>query len=108
MKSWYEIKENTMGRFRGYLKKSDGGVLLETISFPTKEEVLAVVGELRVQCQRVENFACHMAMGGKNYFSINKGKQQIYRSWLYDSEPAREAAIDEIAELAGTDSVRFI
>lgn len=108
MKSWYEIKESAMGSFRCWLKSHDGRVLLETPSFPSKEEVLRAIEELRGQCVRVESYTRHMAQGGKNYFSIRKGGEQVYLSWLYDSERALDKAIEELVELAGVQTIKFV
>lgn len=107
MPGWYEVKKLNSGTHRFLLKTTASGTLLESRAYENMEQAQHAMGLLRDCCATPERFKRHMASGGKNYFSLrDKSGAEFLQSKLYDSEAARDHAIELIATAGVSSELR--
>jgi hypothetical protein len=58
-------------------------------------------------CSTRKLYKAYGARGQKLLFN-KEGGEQVYLSWLYDSERALDKAIEELVELAGVQTIKFV
>jgi uncharacterized protein YegP (UPF0339 family) len=99
MPGWYEVKKLNSGTHRFLLKSTASGTLLESRAYESLDQAQQAISSLRNCCATPERFKRHMASGGKNYFSLrDTSGAEFLQSKLYDSEAARDHAIELIAQ----------
>ncbi|WP_281686891.1 YegP family protein [Pseudomonas citronellolis] len=107
MPGWYEIKKYSSGSHRFLLKTTASGTILESGAYESLDQAQQAIARLRECCAAPERFKRHMSPGGKNYFSLrDSAGSELLKSKLYDSESARDHAIEMVAKAGASKELR--
>lgn len=92
-----EIKKLEGNGYTFSLKAEDGGNLLNSVSFSSKDEITRTVKELRILQDKQHIFERKTNHDGKFLFSLKDSKGQVIgRSELYSSEAGMENGIKNV------------
>ncbi|SDI26974.1 Uncharacterized conserved protein YegP, UPF0339 family [Pseudomonas delhiensis] len=109
MSSWYEVKANSTGTFRFRLRCPEGRMLIESSAYDSKNDAVGAIERMSQVCASPDRYKRVIHSSGKNYFSLkDKANEEIITSHLYDSERARDQAMELIAQMGQSKEVKFI
>jgi uncharacterized protein len=103
MKSTFEIKRTSDGKFLFNLKAGNDQVILTSQTYQSKESAEAGIASVRQNASRNDYFEEKVSEGGHPYFVLNAANNQVIgKSQMYSSREAMRNGIASVKENAAS------